>query len=357
MVALLMAAVATLTAIFRDFEIVQHISSSALQVLIKQVSVGLLDSRLTSGAPTRYGVLDVESSTQLVKALNRLAIQAAIGSPRQTSLQALMFLQIEYSSPVDHLLPDENSATSTRLARVSSKLFTRVIKSEESSSSAFGPHICNESLLYSVEQFLASIADLKRHSSLEGDNLAELPKMLLTAFISVKGVSSETDLRKLMASAGIDWNKSRLGGLIQKCLSNAGYSTASELELRSFQSIGGASQLLGENTSNVRPPTVTSERIRALRAKLHATDSSVQVDFDSKPKTQSAVPVLSTSDGSSRAALIAIRERLAAAHESRVSATTSNCSPQPLEAKEIVAGSRSSALRSRLEAMKKRHPN
>ena len=106
-----------------------------------------------------------------------------------------------------------------------------------------------------------------------------------------------------------------------------------------------------------RPPTVTSERIRALRAKLHATDSSEQVDFDSKPKTQSAVPVLSTSDGSSRAALIAIRERLAAAHESRVSATTSNCSPQPLEAKEIVAGSRSSALRSRLEAMKKRHPN
>jgi len=318
----------------------------------------LLDSRLTSGGPNRDGALDVESSTQLVKALNRLAIQAAIGSPRQTSLQALMFLQIEYSSPVDHLLPDENSATSTRLARVSSKLFTRVIKSEESSSSAFGPHICNESLLYSVEQFLASIADLKRHSSLEGDNLAELPKMLLTAFISVKGVSSETDLRKLMASAGIDWNKSRLGGLIQKCLSNAGYSTASELELRSFQSIGGASQLLGENTSNVRrPPTVTSERIRALRAKLHATDSSVQVDFDSKPKTQSAVPVLSTSDGSSRAALIAIRERLAAAHESRVSATTSNCSPQPLEAKEIVAGSRSSALRSRLEAMKKRHPN
>ena len=106
-----------------------------------------------------------------------------------------------------------------------------------------------------------------------------------------------------------------------------------------------------------RPPTVTSERIRALRAKLQATDSSAQVDFDCDPKTQIAVPVLSTTDGSSRAALVAIRERLAAAHENKVSATTSNCSPEPLEAKEIVAGSRSSALRSRLEAMKKRHPN
>jgi len=47
----------------------------------------LLDSRLTSGGPNRDGALDVESSTQLVKALNRLAIQAAIGSPRQTSLR------------------------------------------------------------------------------------------------------------------------------------------------------------------------------------------------------------------------------------------------------------------------------
>jgi hypothetical protein len=250
-----MTVVAALTALFRNIDLVQCISSSSLQLLIRQVSVGLLDSRLTSGAPDRYGALDVESSTQLVKALNRLAIQAAIGSPRHTSLQALMSLQIEYCSPVDHLHPDNNPATNNRLARISSKLFTRVIKSEEASSPAFARHINIEALLCSVEDFLVAAAEIKKHSSLEGDKLSELAKLLLTAFISVKGGSSETELQHLMNSAGMDWNASLLGKLIQKCLSNAGYYVPPVLENGSalgFPHIGGGSQQRDENTSSPR---------------------------------------------------------------------------------------------------------
>jgi hypothetical protein len=57
----------------------------------------------------------------------------------------------------------------------------------------------------------------------------------------------------------------------------------------------------------------------------------------------------------SRAALLAIRERLAAAQESRLPRAASNGSFLPSDVTGSVTASHSTALRSRLEAMKKRH--
>lgn len=208
-----MASISALTALFRNIALVQNISSTALQFLFRHISIGLLDSRLTAGALDSNAALDVESSSLLVKALNRLAIQAAIGSPRHTSLQALLMLQIDYASNNNQLNPDKNS----RLARISTKLFTRVIKSEEASTSPFARNLDLGALLRTVEKFLMLSSNIERHSN-HGSSLNELATMLLTAIINVQGVSSEHELMVHMKGSGIDWNNSHLGRLIKACL-------------------------------------------------------------------------------------------------------------------------------------------
>jgi hypothetical protein len=220
---LVMATIAALTAVFRSITLVQNITSTTLQVLIRQVSVGLLDSRLTLGASDSNGALDVESSTQLVKALNRLAIQAAIGSPRNTSLHSLLMLQIEYASRVNDFQPERNS----RLARICTKLYTRVIKSEEASTSAFARHIDIGALLCTVEKFLFLSSEIEHRFSLKDNNLSELATLLLTAIINAKGTSSEHELKIHMNRSGLDWNKSLLGGLIKKKIAELGGNASS----------------------------------------------------------------------------------------------------------------------------------
>jgi hypothetical protein len=213
---LVLATISALTALFRNIALVQNITSTALQFLIKHVSVALLDSRLTAGALDARGALDVESSSLLVKALNRLAIQSAIGSPRHTSLQALMMLQIDYASNNNNMNPDKNS----RLARISTKLFTRVIKSEEASTSAFSRNFDLGALLCTVENFLMLSSNIEKHSNL-GSSLNELATTLLTAIIHAQGVSSEHELMTHMKGSGIDLNNSRLGKLIKTCIPEA----------------------------------------------------------------------------------------------------------------------------------------
>lgn len=205
-----MASISALTALFRNIALVQNISSSALQFLFRHISVGLLDSRLTAGALDSNGALDVESSSLLVKALNRLAIQAAIGSPRQSSLQALLMLQIDYASNSNQLNPDKNS----RLARISTKLFTRVIKSEEASTSPFARNLDLGALLRTVENFLLLSSNIERHSN-NDNSLNEMATMLLTAIINVQGDSAEHELMLHMKGSGIDCNNSYLGRLIK----------------------------------------------------------------------------------------------------------------------------------------------
>lgn len=106
-----------------------------------------------------------------------------------------------------------------------------------------------------------------------------------------------------------------------------------------------------------RRPLLTTERIQALRSKLHSSDTAMKEAPDvgliahHAPSNTSEV----SRDTSSRAALIAIRERLAAAQESRLPRAPSTGRLLPSDVTGSVTESHSTALRSRLEAMKKRH--
>jgi hypothetical protein len=104
-------------------------------------------------------------------------------------------------------------------------------------------------------------------------------------------------------------------------------------------------------------PLLATERIRALRSKLNSSDTMIQEATAVESKAYFAPPIdhQMIHDGSSRAALMAIRERLAVAQESRLPRADSNGTFQPSDATDPVATSHSMTLRSRLEAMKKRH--
>ena len=104
-------------------------------------------------------------------------------------------------------------------------------------------------------------------------------------------------------------------------------------------------------------PLLTTERMQALRSKLHSSDTAMKESPDAgliaHHAPSNTVEVLR--DTSSRAALIAIRERLAAAQESRLPRAPSSGRFVASDVTGSVTESHSTALRSRLEAMKKRH--
>lgn len=119
-VSLLSVCLATLMALFRDRELAHKISTNHLKELIQETGTALLDSRLVASSGNS---LDEATCTQVVRAINKLAVQAATGGNREFSLDALLNLQRDLS-----LESDSNA----RLARVVTKLFTRVIKAEDS---------------------------------------------------------------------------------------------------------------------------------------------------------------------------------------------------------------------------------
>ena len=127
-------------AIFRHPVASLSISQDAIEDIIRLTATKLLDSRLDSrllstSSSAVVSALDSSTKDQLVRAVNKLAIQAAIGSNRMKSLLALMSLQIELCDKVHGLDSVDNYETTCRLSRVFAKLFSRTLKAEESNSS------------------------------------------------------------------------------------------------------------------------------------------------------------------------------------------------------------------------------
>jgi hypothetical protein len=131
---LLSVTLACLMAIFRDRQLSPLVSENSLTLLIKQAANGLLDSRLSSS--TMQSNLDDSTCQQLVKAINKLAIQAAGEASRHISLRSLMSIQLQLCESVANSsfdVPNLNSRTS----RIMTKLFARVIKAEEQLSDSY----------------------------------------------------------------------------------------------------------------------------------------------------------------------------------------------------------------------------
>lgn len=200
LVNLLSVTLATLMAIFRDPNLAIAVPETSLTQLIREASLALLDSRLASSSFPSNGI-DSTTATHLVRAINKLAILAAISSPRHIAFQSLMSLQLQFCSGAIYEVGNQ------RLARVIAKLFARVIKAEEATSYPFSD-VDLESILCSLDDTLVA-CNVK--TEIDMSPCTDLARSLLTAVLKAQ------DIKKLvvvMSDLGMDVEESRLGILL-----------------------------------------------------------------------------------------------------------------------------------------------
>jgi cytoskeleton-associated protein 5 len=149
---LLSVCLATLMAMFRDADICAIVAQDQLGLLIREAGTALLDPRLSSTSD-----INEATGSQMVRAINKLAVQAATGAQRHTSLLALMALQQQISLIVNNGTSLEEETFNGRLSRVLTKLFMRVVKAEESNADPFSNNDFDlEAVLCGTEDFLSA---------------------------------------------------------------------------------------------------------------------------------------------------------------------------------------------------------
>lgn len=124
--------------------------------------------------------------------------------------QQLTFQKLEYDSVEEHTF-------SNRLSRVVTKLFSRVLKSEEAAIDAFAPDKLDiESLICATEDMLVRCMDADQKASDDDVDTSktcrEMAKSLVTAMINSQAGS--TSLRSLMIDLGIEPGDSALGSIL-----------------------------------------------------------------------------------------------------------------------------------------------
>ncbi len=305
----------------------------------------------------------------------------------------------------------EDPLFNSRLSRVVSKLFARVVKAEESSPVPFSPASVDiEAIICFLEDALVACnkADEEDAAKDAVSGTTHLVKVLVTAILKAR--RDTTTLRDLMDQLEISPVSSALGKLVAICASELGLpdrsvscQTASRdvsilvsavaeapmgperdkavAALREYKGINGDEDLnnhlkdvsaafrsfILEQLSAVSQPgeheksspSSMSERIKTLRSRLNTTEIVAKgVDYKSDDEASRA-KVFSSDDANhpnkptvaSSASIRAFRERLAAAQEKRSSSNVAENNEVPEST--TTAGSRAAALRARLQAVKK----
>jgi hypothetical protein len=341
----------------------------------------------------------------------QLAVQAAIGSTRHCAFEALMTLQQQLCLKADQY---DDQLFNSRLSRVVSKLFMRIVKAEEASPSPFAsPSVDLESIICCVEDTLSSCDQAE--SGIAPDAVAatrNLGIVLVTAVLKAHGESEK--LRAQMKSLGIN-SESSLGTLVAKIADQMGVKAPdksnlsrehSSVEVAALVSaVGEASvgperdaavsalkaymtefgdenlnnhlshlspafrtfvlEQLSDDSKPIDPEKPTSnsmsERIKSLRSKLNATEVVVQSamqqtssgSFDTNPAglDNEGQDIGSPSDPRSAASFSGVR----AFRQRLAAARTTSGTEEQTEIPETIstAGSRAAALRARLQAVKR----
>jgi len=179
---LISVSIAGLMAIFIDTELSSRVSESALSITIRQASSSLLDHRLSAtSASAEYG-LDPSTCKKMVKAINKLAIQASHGAKRDTSFKSLLSLQLQFClGAMQQNVPSSDvSNAHHRMSRIITKLFGRVLKAETSEPTSFSSNTFDlESVLGTLETVLSkSQMPGSSHSVLsDASSISELDSM------------------------------------------------------------------------------------------------------------------------------------------------------------------------------------
>jgi len=391
-VPLLSVVLATLMALFRDEGVAQYVSQDALALLLKDTARCLLDPRLAVSATHASG-LDESTSSQIVRGMNKLAVQATTGTPRHIALHALMMLQQQLtlhgtSSPAE-------TALNARLSRIVTKLFGKVMKAEEARAQPFSSDdVDMESVLCSIEDMLVAV---KKAQIREPSTCKDMAKSMLSSFMSSGGYSV-SELKGKLDELGIDSQGSAIARLLNALAGRAeslenqrqGTATSSSTDtspdvatlvsavgsaaegpkreeaidaLRSYRNVHGDTDLhayLADVSATFRayileqldpiasPPGKATagpmaERLRNLRTKLNVAETPEQPETESTPSRIPSPKVASSVSN--------LRQRLAAAQENRSTNASASSALEPT--RESKTGSvQAAALRARLEAVK-----
>lgn len=220
-VPLLSVNLASLMAIFRSSDLATLVNVDDLTILIREAGTALLDPRLAQSAKPgdiTLAQIDEATSTQMVRAINKLAVQAATGAARENSIQALIRLQDQLSSNSNM---DEDSHFNSRLARVVTKLSTRVIKAEESSPHPFSSSSMD---METILCFLEDTLDACR-TNLEQPEGSVATKHIVKSVVTaiLKSRRECTSIRQEMEDLEIDPESSALGELVTSIAFDLGF--------------------------------------------------------------------------------------------------------------------------------------
>lgn len=288
MIPLASICLATLMAIFRDTSVSEKVSVEELTLLFRDLSTVLLDQRLSSGQ------LDEESSSQMVRALNKvgtyrsifallinpilqLAVQAATGSERHNSFLALFALQQQLSSNSE----DEPQMIS-RLSRVVSKLVAKVVREEEAFEHPYDrTNLDMDALICGMEDTLVGHEEADEGS-------ARLVKVILVSVLESYG--NLTSLFDQMKDLDIDPVDSELGKMASTCAVELNLTTVSLEVSTSARAIGMSSQPKTPSkdvavlVSRLGSASSGPDRENALEAIRRFTDANGEDDLEAHLK-------------------------------------------------------------------------
>ena len=184
-VPILSVTLACLMAIFRG-SLSKMIDQQAFQALASECCRGLLAPQLSSSTGVSDGYANTQQ--QLIRAINKLAIQCAVSAGRNTSLQGLISVYMLFQR-----------SKQTKLSKVAAKLLARVTKAETASNgeSAFGvgdgadavANKCDiEILLCCLEDFFVEV-DRSFDDNDRKEEARRLGKGLVSAIVGDAGKS------------------------------------------------------------------------------------------------------------------------------------------------------------------------
>jgi len=169
----------------------QYVSEYAVAQVISKALSRLFDPRLSATTQSSScPQLDASVCTGLVREINKLAIQAAMGANRQISFQALLSLQLQFGS------------SDSRLPKIIAKLFGKVLKAEENSSLSFArKNFDINHLLCFIENTLVQIEDMrqKENESKNGESSNSLESVLVSCTDMIKSL-----LQSMLKHRGLD---------------------------------------------------------------------------------------------------------------------------------------------------------
>jgi hypothetical protein len=157
----------------------------------------------------------------------QLAVQAATGSSRHTSFLALMTLQQQLVLENVHAFEGTDEEFLSRLSRVVTKLFARVIREEEKSESPYMETFDIEIVVWRIEDYLISCAQAEESTVAKQkvEKCREMASDLVSSLI--QSYHGSLRLRNLMLDLDIDTEKSALAFMISDCERDLGFDQKS----------------------------------------------------------------------------------------------------------------------------------